>query len=217
MLRDRGHGSVAIPAGDPVEAILHCRPVVVSESARVYVYGESDRVSVKFTRPILAEEAAGSAVIIVSVDGPTPFARKECGDAVQFMAARALCVNVTRHGLVPAHTPVPAEEQDEDLLSKLPTIFETDPVVQYYAWPRGIVVRIERRFGARADPLPARRQTRERVLIFSPSPFPLPISPPHPHPTPSLFPPSLNTWKLRARPISECYPKVDEIFIGLHF
>ena len=92
-------------------------------------------------------------MVVVSTDGPTPFTRKECeGKPVQFLLARQVCVNVTKHHLVPRHVRVdhPPDGMTPD---DLPKMFETDPIAQYHAWPVGTVVRIDRRFRGH-EPVP---------------------------------------------------------------
>lgn len=62
-----------------------------------------------------------------------------------------LAVNITRHELVPKHTPLETEEVEAVLqahslqLHQLPRLLMTDPVAAYYGLARGNVVRIERR------------------------------------------------------------------------
>lgn len=152
MLRDRGCTDVEAPAdwrleADPPQPAVHGTTPAGRRTA-VYLYPE-ERVSVKWLRQVLEAEAGGTALVVVSPDGPTPFARKECdvqGHPVQFLSAREVCVNVTKHHLVPRHAIVaaPPPGVEPHHLPKLP---ESDPVARYYHWPVGTIVRVERRFG----------------------------------------------------------------------
>lgn len=162
MLRDRGCRHVR-RAADPLGAICsgEATPTVrgalpaddeagggdeegEGEETVVYVHGE-DKVGVKFARGLL-EAHPDARIVVVSPEGPTPFTRRECEGQVQFLTARFVSVNVTRHALVPAHRRVEGPPPGTTL-AQLPKILENDPVVQYYAWPLGTVVRVERRFG----------------------------------------------------------------------
>lgn len=154
MMQDRGCERVtradnllgAVKAG---AAVLRARGGV---DVNVYVHAE-ERVGVKAARAVLDEcEEAGVTAVVVSAEGPTPFTRKECdGKPVQFFEARSLCYNVTRHALVPKHER--AEAPPGVAPRSLPKLPETDPVVQYYGWPPGTVVRVWRCFGGH-EPIP---------------------------------------------------------------
>lgn len=120
----------------------------------VYVHGE-DRVGVKFARAVLedAERAGVPSVVVVSPEGATPFTLKECqGRHIQFWRAKDLCFNVTRHCLVPKHTPIDAPPKGV-LVGELPRMLDTDVVARYYDWSVDTVVRIERTFGGH-EPIP---------------------------------------------------------------
>lgn len=150
MLRDRGCTRV-VRADDPFEAILASRPTVCGRGGPrdldVYVHAE-DKVGVKWARTVLEH---GVAVVAVAPEGATPFTKKECeGKPIQFMTAREACVNVTRHALVPRHEVV---EDATHTLRLLPKIADTDPVVRWYDWPPGTVVRVFRCFGGH-EPVP---------------------------------------------------------------
>lgn len=114
------------------------------ERIRVHICME-DRVGVKFARAVL--EVDDSSAIVISIDGPTPFTRKECG-TVQFFNAIELCRNVTHHCLVPKHDRIEANELPNGIqVDRLPRLLDSDRIVQYYAWPCGSVIKIKRIFG----------------------------------------------------------------------
>jgi len=150
MLCDRGYETIVEHRLEDDERGLALTGERSSDGGqlRVYVCME-DRVGVKFARSVLdaAVEAPSVSTIIVSIDGPTPFTRKECS-AVQFFMAIDLCRNVTRHCLVPRHTRIDTAELPAGMTTeRLPRLLETDRVVQYHAWPCGTVVKIKRVFG----------------------------------------------------------------------
>lgn len=103
-----------------------------------------DRVGVKFARSVM-EHDKGCDSVIVSIDGPTPFTKKQC-NTIQFFTANELSENVTHHCLVPRHEKVDYAPQNIPA-QKLPRILETDKIVQYYNWPCGTIVKIKRVFG----------------------------------------------------------------------
>jgi DNA-directed RNA polymerase subunit H (RpoH/RPB5) len=155
MLRDRGCARVA--RGADVRAALDAAPAPALTGRGgpadydVYVHGE-ERVGVKYARAVL-ERAGGARAVVVSLEGPTPFTRKECeGRPIEFFRAAELCANVTRHALVPRHERVDAPPAGV-AREQLPRIHDTDPVVRYHAWPCGAVVRVWRVFGGH-EPIP---------------------------------------------------------------
>lgn len=150
MLTDRGCGSVQTTQ-DPMRAILQGRPVLTSDTTDIFIHTE-DKVGVKFARSII-EQSGDRTCICVSMDGPTTFTKNEFqGRNVQFMLCKFLIVNITHHALVPRHTLVAAPPSGVDRES-LPILMGSDPVVQYYDWPVGSVVSIERVFAGN-EPIP---------------------------------------------------------------
>ncbi len=153
MLGDRGYEDVKRQA-HPVAAIQRSDAVVVGKSASlpcptVHVYiCDENKVGVKYLRSVI-EKSPNAKRIVVSLDGPTPFTRRESTD-VQFMFAKDLCFNVTKHKLVPKHEVVDNHPIASNLL---PKILDTDPVVQYYDWPKGTVVRVMRCYAGH-EPIP---------------------------------------------------------------
>lgn len=157
MLLDRGCTEIH-RSSDPSGSILHGTEAVIqgrggNADCDVYIHTE-DRVGVKFARTVLeASEKEGVYTIVVSLEGATPFTKKECdGRDIQFMIARDLFCNVTKHTLVPKHERMEAPPQGI-AAEHLPKILETDRIVQYFNWPVGTVVRIWRNFGGH-EPVP---------------------------------------------------------------
>lgn len=147
MLRDRGCHTVT-SACNCAHAVATTAPVLEGERdagcIKVFI-GDDDKVGVKYARSVF-DMAKGCDVVIVSSEGPTPFTRKEYDNTnVTFMLARDLCFNVTRHALVPKHEVVVS--LPEGLTpEQLPKILNTDPIVVYYDWPIGTVIRVRRRY-----------------------------------------------------------------------
>jgi DNA-directed RNA polymerase subunit H (RpoH/RPB5) len=161
MLSDRGCASVYGPATphDIVECVLARAPVargtaLPSSATEVYVVHPEEKVGVKTIRSILENCLADAAacddgcVILVSKEGPTPMARKieDPNCRLQYFTLRDLCMNPTRHALVPRHVRV--DEPPEGVDPKtLPLLLMTDRIVRHYDWCEGTVVRIERCYG----------------------------------------------------------------------
>jgi DNA-directed RNA polymerase subunit H (RpoH/RPB5) len=142
MLQDRLCPNVTV-SERPLRDLLAGRPVVTSDTTNVFVHTE-EKVGVKFARTIV-EQSDDKLAVCVSIDGPTAFTRNEFQNRpIQFMSCKSLCVNVTRHELVPKHRLLEGDPPHEK--HRLPLIMETDAVVQYYNWPVGSVVEIERVF-----------------------------------------------------------------------
>ena len=148
---------------DPIESITnetgHVLCGVSSDGQKrwdVYIHNE-ERVGVKYARSIVEEcerhDGVVSDAIIVSIEGPTPFTRRECeGKRVQFFLARDMCVNIVDHSLVPKHEAV-AEPPPGVKVEELPRMELSDKIAQYYDWRPGQVVRITRVFGGH-EPIP---------------------------------------------------------------
>lgn len=154
MTKDRGYERVSVVSDVKAALESGLLPVVQGrgkggeeeEILSIYIYTE-EKVGIKYLRTMEEHRKKRETVLIVSIDGPTPFARKECEESrIQFMNAKSLCVNKTHHFLVPLHTLVDSPP-DNVPLDSLPKILDTDPIVQYYDFPKGSIVRIVRRFG----------------------------------------------------------------------
>ena len=152
MLIDRGYVDL-YRESDVLKSMEQSIPIMTGtdkEGKRTLVYVHmEDRVGIKFARSILEamKEEENNTMVIISLEGPTPFTRKEFeGERIQFMLAKDVCVNKTRHVLVPRHEMVlhpPQGVKVEDL----PKIPDSDPIVQYYNFRPGTIVRTMRTFG----------------------------------------------------------------------
>ena len=162
MITARGAVDISTPP-DPIESITnemgHVLGGVSADGQKrwdVYIHNE-ERVGVKYARSVVEEcekhEGVVSHAIIVSIEGPTPFTRRECdGKRVQFFLARDMCVNIVDHCLVPKHEAV-SEPPPGVKVEELPRMEATDKIAQYYDWEPGQVVRITRVFGGH-EPIP---------------------------------------------------------------
>ena len=107
MLKDRGHTNIqACQSMDEIaQNMTNFQHIVCGAGhSNVFVYFHNEeRVGVKQLRTWL--EASADYIIIVSLEGPTAFTRKEAEthNRVQFFLFKELCVNVTKHRLVPKH------------------------------------------------------------------------------------------------------------------
>lgn len=156
MLKDRGY--VHIQACQTVDEItqnmVDARYIVCGageETIQVFFHNE-DRVGVKQLRAWV-EGSMADKIIIVSLEGPTAFTRKEAEqsyDKVQFFTFRELCVNIMHHMLVPKHEKVCEADVPYRLSAsraELPILATSDKVAQYFAYEPGDIIRITRTAG----------------------------------------------------------------------
>lgn len=152
MLRDRGCTNVQ-RTDYPLTCIRDASAVLIGERPDTHVYiCDDEKVGVKYARMIL-EKSRDVSVVVISVDGPTSFTRRE-SDTIQFFLAKDMCFNVTHHSLVPKHNIVSRDELAPSVqVEQLPRILDTDPIVRYYDWPVGTVVRVSRCYAGH-EPIP---------------------------------------------------------------
>ena len=152
MLHDRGCATVDT-CDDPdelmrrmegMERVIHGSG---GRSIEVFFMLE-ERVSVKNIR-IIMEASTADTTIFVSTDGPTSFARKEAhtqwGYGIQFFRFVDLCMNITKHVLVPPHSLHVGERKHKD--AHYPRMLVSDPICQYYNFRVGDLIRIQRKHG----------------------------------------------------------------------
>lgn len=98
-------------------------------------------------RVIFVTPLRPNAIVRKNVDNIN---RNDLSLRVEVFEEDDLAVNITKHELVPLHTPLEVEEVKAVLqahaleLHQLPRILSSDPVAAYYGLERGQVVRIER-------------------------------------------------------------------------
>ena len=67
---------------------------------------------------------------------------------IELINENRLKYNITKHSLVPKHTLVTDKSELLELyklkLSNIPVILKTDPIVEWYNWKPGNIVRIDR-------------------------------------------------------------------------
>lgn len=155
MLTDRGYivnASVPEMVRNITEGVPAMKTVDAHGGQCLLYFDREDRTGVKTVRTLI-DSNPGSEIVIVAIDGVTPFARKEfCNvDYVHFFNAKELIHNVTKHSMVPKHEAIPTEEVA--ITSKRycvsgnqwPVILSSDPVVRYYGWVPNTIVRIYRK------------------------------------------------------------------------
>lgn len=157
MLKDRGHTNIQScqTLEEITQNMTDNRYVVCGggeTQVQVFFHNE-ERVGVKQLRSWV-ETSTADAIIIVSLDGPTAFTRKEAEQNyphVQFFTFRDVCVNITKHHLVPKHEKVTDASsmrlKTSESKNELPVLYTTDKIAQYYAYAPGDVVRITRTVG----------------------------------------------------------------------
>ena len=154
MLRDRGYSNVqACQSVDQVISNMSDSRHIVSGSGpnviHVFFHNE-ERVGVKTLRTWV-ENSVADRIIVASLEGPTAFTRKEAEQyykQVQFFMFRDLCVNITKHTLVPLHEKITKEMVPVKVSNEqMPQLWTNDKVSQYYAFEVGDIVRITRTCG----------------------------------------------------------------------
>jgi DNA-directed RNA polymerase subunit H (RpoH/RPB5) len=149
MMRDRG-GDPVVCKEDFVD-ILNDPTIPIIKSSKlgvathVFICPE-ERIGVKYARSVVDVLAKGVCVIFISIEGPTPFTRKEfMSEHIQFILAKAMCVNITKHSLVPKHEVMKSPPKGV-AIENLAMLHSGDPIAQYYNWPPGTIVRTWRAF-----------------------------------------------------------------------
>lgn len=159
MLKDRGYNvnNDCRTVGDILYKIQESEFVFSGQNSEgtciVYFHNE-ERVGVKQLRT-WHEKHPDAHIIIVSLEGPTAFTKREADQHyknVQFFTFKQLCVNITRHSLVPKHEKL-STEQVQELNIQLsgkdewPKLYATDVISQYYNYKEGDIIRITRTIG----------------------------------------------------------------------
>ena len=175
MLNDRRYTQVHLALIGHGAILMQLCSCLNEKGELVHVYiTEENKVGVKALRKIKEESKRSkcASVILLCPNGLTPFAQKELNAEEATASATASATqqlsrakvevfrkpefsfNVTRHSLVPPHTPLTPAEKKQLLTSlgckatSLPKIKDSDPVIKYLGLPLGTVVAISRRFGS---------------------------------------------------------------------
>lgn len=156
MLQARGHTNIQAcqTIEEVVENITEGRFIVCGGGEKVIhvFFHNEDRVGVKQLRSWV-ESSNADNIVVVSYEGPTAFTRKESENnytQVQFFLFRDLCVNITKHVLVPRHEKVSGNQLPFDLsesMDEIPSLYSNDKVAQFYAFDVGDLIRITRTAG----------------------------------------------------------------------
>lgn len=154
MLRDRGDQPREPTVGEK-------EGVVLGDRFAVWLVDTEDeklRVGVQHLRAARARWP-DKKIVLLAHGGCTPYLAsrvrgeindEECADTEVF-GTSAFHIDLPRHVLVPKHSVVPADCVSEILrahslqsIDCLPKLLTTDPVAQWYGWPVGTVVKVER-------------------------------------------------------------------------
>lgn len=158
MLNDRGYANIqACQSIEEIRTHMTENRYVVSggrESVLHVFFHNEDRVGVKQLRTWV-ESSNADRIVVVSLEGPTSFTKREADTnypQVQFFLFRELCVNITKHTMVPKHRRLPDKSHVPVELSascgELPVLFTTDRVAQYYGFEVGDLIQITRTVGS---------------------------------------------------------------------
>ena len=153
MLGDRGFRTTA-SVTDMKRNLAQSIPTSFTNDAGtecLLFFDREERTGVKTVRTLM-EHHPGASLVVIAIDGATPFTRREMSktDHVYFFHAKELMHNITKHAIVPKHEAVPPEELAEIKKTfcvtdeQWPVIFTTDPVARWFAWPPDTIVRIHR-------------------------------------------------------------------------
>lgn len=109
------------------------------------------KVGIKLLRILVERHGHKGELCLVSVDGPTPFTRRDEAQGVCFMTYKQLFVDITRHHMVPRHTLVPHEKVADVAIkynvvnpSQWPQMLLKDPMAQFCDFRPGDLVHIHR-------------------------------------------------------------------------
>lgn len=157
MLKDRGYNVVneCRTIGDVTYKMQEFHPVLCGEQWNkppiLIFFHVEERIGVKQMRA-WNEKNSDADIIIVSLEGPTAFTRKEAEQNyknIQFFLFKHLCVNITKHALVPKHERIDVNECHVTVSSseEWPKLYTTDTIAQYYNYKPGDLIRITRTVG----------------------------------------------------------------------
>jgi DNA-directed RNA polymerase I, II, and III subunit RPABC1 len=158
MLKDRGYNVVndCRTLGDITYKMQENEAILFGDHSQhgnviVYFHNE-ERVGVKQLRQ-WNEKNPNSNIIIVSLEGPTAFTKKEADQHFkncQFFLFQQLCVNITKHSLVPKHEKLTREEINKlnfKVSDLFPKLYTNDAISQYFNYKVGDLIRITRTIG----------------------------------------------------------------------
>lgn len=127
-----------------------------NDGSQVYVFGVvKEKLSIGFIKECIGyvSEIGCSHFIVVYNTSVTPPVKKLVESTtiirIELFTADELGYNVTKHVLVPKHEKASDIEykQLKQYLTKIPRILVTDPVVRFYGFKRGTVVKVTRKTG----------------------------------------------------------------------
>ena len=160
MMQDRGLRVVDTCASEEqlMRRIDECKPLLRAtkgddaQATTLVFLDAEERTGVRLVRT-LCEAHADATLCVINADGATPFTKREfaANSDVEFWQVHELLSNPTRHALVPKHVALTADEvaamQEQRCIlpHQWPTILASDILVRWHHFPKGTVVRIERK------------------------------------------------------------------------
>lgn len=160
MLKDRGFTVIneCRTIGDITYKMQENDAIFLGEhptEGNVFVFFHNEeRIGVKQLR-LWNEAHPDSQLIIISLEGPTAFTKKEADQSypnIQFFSYQNLCVNITKHSLVPKHERLSKEEEMSCRIEirkddEWPKLYTNDAIAQYYNYKPGDLIKITRTIG----------------------------------------------------------------------
>lgn len=161
MLRYRGYEHVRFTCSNHAELIscVEMDSVVAaatcgSREDKVVIFHSDSRVGVKAVRSIVdSGEHGSSSVMIVSIEGPTSFARRDSGcSEIEFVTFKQIFNNISSHQLVPPHRRITCPEEKRCIerkfcisgTSQWPRFLQTDPMCAFGDFRSGDLIEIRR-------------------------------------------------------------------------
>ena len=158
MLSDRGYvitlsDDITTAVQDEQRPFLKGKRVEAPVEIVCHLLTESNKLGVKQLRAMeTIYDLKKIVLILVTLDGQTSFCKNNQQDEgnIQVFTYKELLVNPTRHEFVPRHSYVDEAGVSELIdqygpIENFPKIMQSDPIVRYYGWKRGDVLKVDRR------------------------------------------------------------------------
>ena len=162
MLRYRGYENVSFTCANSLEldGCMETDGVVAvategSREDKAVVFLAESRVGVKSLRAV-AESNAGTqtAVMVVSIEGPTSFAKRDLSAAgVEFITFKQIFNDIAKHRLVPPHRRISCPDEQKAVAhrfcigapSQWPKLLLSDPMSVFGDFREGDIIEIRRK------------------------------------------------------------------------
>ena len=137
MLKDRGHEELDIE---------HTSEAIIVRSETIFcIITKDDKINVAFLRKTFEDNEEYDHFIIVYPTTITPSAKSAINPnkRVEFYTYPELSFNITKHFLVPKHCIETGDIKYKH--TEIPVILSIDPIVKWYDFPMGSVIKVIRR------------------------------------------------------------------------